>query len=244
MKSIFITGSADGLGLLAAKELVKQGHWVTLHARNEIRSKEAMQLVPGAAGVLAADLSDMQATKRLAAEVNNLGAFDTIIHNAGVYKASAQQILNVNTIAPYILSCLVPARRLIYLSSSSHLSGDATLKGLKSVPPMVTYSDSKLHDLILAKAMAGKLSNVYANAIDPGWVPTKMGGADAPDDLDKGFQTQVWLAASDDPKALVTGKYFNHQRQAKYRTESDDVEIQEQFLSICEKICGVAFQKS
>ncbi len=242
MKNIFITGSADGLGLLAAKELVEAGHRVTLHARNEIRAQEAIQNVPGAAGFLIADLADLDATKRLAGELNKV-KFDAIVHNAGVYQASSQQILNVNTIAPYILTCLAPAPRLIYLSSSSHLSGDPQLKGLQSKPPSASYADSKLHDLILAKAVARIMEGVYANALDPGWVPTKMGGKSAPDDLEKGFQTQVWLAVSDDVKALVSGKYFHHQREARYRTEADDIALQEKFLKLCENICGVPFPK-
>jgi NAD(P)-dependent dehydrogenase (short-subunit alcohol dehydrogenase family) len=162
MARIFITGSADGLGQLAARQLVQQGHRVVLHARNEQRAKDALQNVSGAETVLAADLSSLDETKKLAAGVNGLGRFDAIIHNAGVYQSSAQT-LNVNTLAPYILTCLIdPPKRLIYLSSGMHLSGDAALKGLIN-NSSVSYSDSKLHDLILAKAVARKWNGVYAN---------------------------------------------------------------------------------
>lgn len=242
MKRILITGSADGLGQLAAIELVRQGHRVVLHARNETRAKEALAKVPGAESAFAADLSDMEATKRLADEVNRLGHFDTIIHNAGVYQMPAQTIFAVNTIAPYILTCLFePPKRLIYLSSGDHLNGDPTLAGLRADPPKARYADSKLHDLILAKAVARKWPNVFSNALDPGWVPTKMGGKGAPDDLEKGYQTQVWLAVSDDPKALVSGRYFHHQREARYQLKADDADLQEQFLNLCEQISGVSF---
>ncbi|QEM04981.1 SDR family NAD(P)-dependent oxidoreductase [Mucilaginibacter rubeus] len=242
MSRIFITGSADGLGQLAAVELVKQGYRVVLHARDERRAEEALAQVPGAECVLAADLSDIDATKRLADEVNRLGRFDAIIHNAGVYQMPAQTILAVNTIAPYILTCLIePPKRLIYLSSGDHLNGDPTLAGLRADPPKVRYADSKLHDLILAKAVARKWPNVLANALDPGWVPTKMGGRGAPDDLQKGYETQVWLAVSDDPKALVSGRYFRHQREARYEVKADDADVQEQFLQLCGQISGMAF---
>jgi NAD(P)-dependent dehydrogenase (short-subunit alcohol dehydrogenase family) len=242
MKRILITGSADGLGQLAAIELVKQGHEVVLHARNESRAKEALSKVPGAKTALSGDLSDMEQTKRLADKVNALDRFDVIIHNAGVYQKPAQTILTVNTLAPYILTCLIePPKRLVYLSSGDHLNGDPALTRLRADPPSARYSDSKLHDLILAKAVARKCPNVFSNGVDPGWVATKMGGAGAPDDLQKGYETQVWLAVSDDPSALVSGKYFHHQREAKYQFKADDMAVQNNFLRLCEQISGVTF---
>src|SRR6185369_11434383 len=105
----------------------------------------------------------------------------------------------------------------------------------------ITYSDSKLHVLMLCMAVARKWPEVYANAVDPGWVPTKMGGASAPDDLQKGYETQVWLAVSGDRRAKVSGRYFHHQKEARYNTEADDVQLQERFLSSCAEITGVPF---
>lgn len=242
MARIFITGSADGLGQLAAEALIAQGHRVVLHARNEKRGQEALEKLPGAETVLAADLSNMEETKHLAAEVNASGKFDAVIHNAGVYRASAQEILTVNTLAPYILTCLIDRpQRLIYLSSGMHLDGSAKLESLHSKPSRITYSDSKLHVLMLCKAVARKWPEVYANAVDPGWVPTKMGGAGAPDDLQKGYETQVWLAVSGDRRAKVSGRYFHHEKAARYNPEADDVQLQERFLSSCEEITGVPF---
>jgi len=213
MGRIFITGSADGLGQLTANALVAQRHQVVLHARNEKRGKEALDKVPGAETVLTADLGNMLETKQLAAKVNALGNFDAVIHNAGVYRAPAQEIFTVNTLAPYMLTCLIERpRRLIYLSSGMHLDGSAKLESLDTNVRRVTYSDSKLHVLLLCMAVARKWPGVYTNAVDPGWVPTKMGGPGAPDDLTKGFATQVWLAVSNDEKARVSGRYFHHKR--------------------------------
>ena len=242
MARIFITGSADGLGKLAAKELVNQGHQVVLHARQKDRAKDAWSSVPGAEAVLIADLSDMEETKRLAAEANALGTFDAVIHNAGVYQASGKAIFAVNTLAPYLLTCLInKPRRLIYLGSDMHLSGDPELKQSVFEKGSVSYSDSKLHVLLLTMAVARKWPDVYANAVDPGWVPTKMGGAGAPDNLEKGFQTQAWLAASKEDQVKVSGRYFYHKREARYLSEAGDVVLQEQFLELCEQITGVHF---
>lgn len=252
MARVFITGSADGLGEIAAKLLVHQGHQVVLHARNEERGIQAMRKVPGAENVLTAELSSIQELIRLSKDVNALGSFDAIIHNAGVYQVANHEksvdglplILAVNTIAPYILTCLIqkPAR-LVYLSSGMHRQGDSGLKGLHGNKLSVTYSDSKLHDLILSMAVARKWKNVLSNAVDPGWVPTKMGGSGAPDNLQKGAETQVWLATSNDAHAKVTGRYFHHQKEDRFLREAGNENVQEEFLILCEQLTGVQFPK-
>jgi NAD(P)-dependent dehydrogenase (short-subunit alcohol dehydrogenase family) len=242
MARVFITGSADGLGQLAANALIEQGHQVVLHARNEKRGQDALDKVPGAEDVVTGDLTSIDKTKQLAAKVNDLGKFDAVIHNAGVYEASAEEIFTVNTLAPYILTCLIQRpRRLIYLSSGMHLQGRSKLESFKTNITRITYSDSKLHILMLCKAVARRWPQVYANAVDPGWVPTKMGGRGAPDDLQKGYQTQVWPAVSSDDKAKVSGRYFHHQQESRHNPEADDVLLQEKFLDSCKEITRVSF---
>ena len=242
MAKIFITGSADGLGQLTAKLLVDQGHQVVLHARNAERGRDALSKVKGAENVLVGDLSSMDETKKLADEVNALGSFDAVIHNAGVYRVPSKLIFAVNTLAPYILTCLIQKpKRLIYLSSGMHLHGHPNLDNFTKDISRISYSDSKLHVLMLAMAVARKWQEVYSNAVDPGWVPTKMGGRGAPDNLQKGYETQAWLAVSNDDQAKVTGRYFHHKREVRYNPESTDVTLQEKFLKLCEGITGVPF---
>ncbi|SKB41096.1 SDR family NAD(P)-dependent oxidoreductase [Daejeonella lutea] len=243
MPRIFITGSADGLGQLAANALIKQGHQVVLHARNAERGRDALRSCPGAEAVLTADLTDLNETKKLAQEVNSLGLFDAVIHNAGLYQAPAKDVFAVNVLAPYILTCLINKPiRLIYLSSGMHLHGHAKLEFFKTDIGRINYSDSKLHVLMLCLATARKWPDVYANAVDPGWVPTKMGGRGAPDNLEKGYATQTWLAASDDIDAKVSGRYFFHQKVQSHNPEADDVLLQERFLDLCEEMTGWCFR--
>ena len=240
MARIFVTGSADGLGQLAAKELISLGHKVVLHARNESRGKEAFAKSSGAETVLTADLSNIEETIQLADKVNSLGRFDAIIHNAGVYTASGKDLFNVNTLAPYLLTCLIQKpERLIYISSNMHEGGHSKLDHIVNDLNDINYSDTKLHVVMFCKAVARKWPDVYANALNPGWVPTKMGGKGAPDSLQKGYETQVWLAVSNDERARVTGKYFFHQKQVKYNPVADDVELQEKFLRVCEEMTGI-----
>ena len=242
MARIFITGSADGLGLLSAKALIQQGHTVVLHARNAERAREVIKKIPSAETVVTGDLSDMEETKQLAREVNKSGPFDAVIHNAGVYQRPAKEIFAVNTLAPYILTCLIQKpKRLIYLSSGMHAHGHAKMESFNSGSSHITYSDSKLHVLILSMAVARHWPGVYANTVNPGWVPTKMGGRGAPDDLQKGYETQVWLAVSNDEKAKVSGRYFFHQKERHHNPEAGDVSLQERFLTVCKEITGVSF---
>jgi NAD(P)-dependent dehydrogenase (short-subunit alcohol dehydrogenase family) len=242
MARIFITGSADGLGQLAAKLLIDQGHQVVLHARNAGRALDARSKVKGTENVLVGDLSSMDETKKLADEVNVLGSFDVVIHNAGVYRVPSKLIFAVNTLAPYILTCLIQKpKRLVYLSSGMHLHGHANLDNFTKDVSRISYSDSKLHVLMLSMAVARKWREVYSNGVDPGWVPTKMGGFGAPDNLKKGYETQAWLAVSNDDKAKVTGRFFHHKREVDYNPESTDLTLQEKFLKLCERITGVPF---
>lgn len=253
MARMFITGSADGLGRLAAQLLVEQGHRVVLHARNQARAKEALSAVRGAEGVVVGDLGSIAQTRGVAEQANKLGVFDAVIHNAGIgYRESTRkatedglpEIFAVNTLAAYILTALIESpKRLIYVSSGMHRSGDTSLKDLawedRPWRGEQAYCDSKLHDVLLAFAVARRWRNVLSNALEPGWVATKMGGPGATDDLDAGRRTQVWLAASDEPRARVTGEYFYHMKLRAPLAATRNMELQEKLLEACQHFSGV-----
>lgn len=242
MSKIFITGSTDGLGLLAAKSLISQGHEVYLHARNQKRKEEVLKKTEGAKGVFVADLLDIEQIKQLAKYVNESRKFDAIIHNAGIYTAAGKDIFTVNVLAPYVLTCLIEKpKRLVYVSSDMHLGGHSELNNIKSNINSITYSDSKLQVLMLCKAFARRWPDAFINAIHPGWVPTKMGGKVAPDNLQKGYETQVWLSTSNEKEVLVNGKYFFHKKESRYNHEADELSLQDKLLGICEEISGVKY---
>jgi len=234
--------------------LVSQGHEVVLHGRNQKRANDALAQVPGALTAVVGDLASIAETKSLAEQVNELGAFDVVIHNAGVYHDprgtrtvdGLPNIFAVNSLAPYILTCLITKpKRMVYTSSGLHRSGDASLSDLtwSSRPWSASnaYDDSKLHDVILAFAVARKWPDVLSNAVDPGWVATKMGGAGAPVSIDEGARTQVWLAVSREKEALVSGRYFSHQQLRNAHPAAVDPAVQEKYLSECSRLSGIAF---
>lgn len=225
MKKIFITGSTTGLGLIAGQILMKQGHEVVFHARSKNSElKKDLTYVFG-------DLEKLDEVKSIAEQANKLGPFDAIIHNAGVYQSG--DVFKVNVLAPYVLTKLITKpERMIFMSSGMHTGGSVNLKH-------PSYSDSKLFDLMLAKYFARQWPGVYVNAVNPGWVPTRMGGSGAPDDLSKGAETQSWLAVSDDPAALVSGKYFFHQKEQRSNPIADSEVEQDKLVSYLQEFSGI-----
>ena len=252
MKKVFITGSGDGLGFMAAERLIAAGHEVLLHARDKQKAAVLGHRLPEAMGVVAGDLSSIEETERLACQVNAFGVFDCVIHNAGVGYREARtctaegfpQVFAINSLAPYILTCLIrKPRRLIYTSSGLHQQGDASLSDMlwqrKPWNSLQAYSDTKLQNVLLAFAVARHWPDVYCNVVSPGWVATKMGGPYAPGDLNKAPETQVWLASSDEAEAQVSGRFFYHKRPCSYLEESNDIRIQDEFIRRCEWLSGL-----
>jgi len=241
MRRIFVTGSADGLGRATAQTLLDDGHEVVVHARNPERLAAVGDLVARGAVPVVGDLADLDQTRDVTVQVNRLGRMDAVIHNAGVY--TGRTILPVNVVAPYLLTALVHRpRRLVYLSSGMHRGGRADVAGVEWSGRSATgsYSDSKLFVTTLAVAVARILPSVVSNAVDPGWVPTRMGGPSAPDDLRLGSLTQEWLAVSDDPDALTTGGYWHHQRPREPHPAVRDQRFQDELLDALAGFTGTA----
>jgi NAD(P)-dependent dehydrogenase (short-subunit alcohol dehydrogenase family) len=252
MARVMITGSSDGLGLMAARLLVDDGHAVTLHARNEQRGEDARQALPAADHVVIGDIENIAGMHQVADQTNALDRYDAIIHNAGIGYRQPRRIetvdglcdvFAVNVLAPYLLTALIkPPDRLIYLSSGMHRGGEPGLDDLqwtrRGWNGAQAYSDSKLFDVVLAFAVARRWPGLRSNALEPGWVPTKMGGPGAPDDLSLAPVTQAWLAVSDDVAAKVTGGYFYHQHPREVHPAARSVDIQEGLLERCLQLTG------
>ncbi|KAJ6012500.1 hypothetical protein N7499_011829 [Penicillium canescens] len=252
MARIFITGSSDGIGQVAGKILADQGHSVVLHARNAERAASTKQAVPNAEAVLVGDLRSISETKNLAKEANNLGKgpFDTIIHNAGIgFGATSSReitadkisaVFAVNTLAPYILTCLMdkPTSRLLYMSSDSHYGGD---NSMRNVTQSHSYGDSKMHDMMLANAFARRWGEeIQVVSMDPGWVRTKMGGSMAPGSIDKPTKALAeWAAGKGNLASLKSGTFFNPRGAATPDPAAGVVAKQEELLKICKEVSGV-----
>jgi NAD(P)-dependent dehydrogenase (short-subunit alcohol dehydrogenase family) len=256
MARVFVTGSADGLGLMVARLLVEQGHSVVLHARSDARAADAQAALPQAEAVLIGDVSTLAAMRAVSGQADDTGRFDAVIHNVGLgYQEPRRvetvdglsQLWAVNVLAPYVLTALmVRPDRLVYLSSGMHLGGDPSLSdpqwSARRWNGSRAYSDTKLHDMLLAFGVARRWPDVSANAVSPGWVATRMGGPGAPDDLNQAHRTQAWLAVSDETAAQGSGGYYYHQRPADVHPAARDPELQHRLLDYCSDVSGVALE--
>jgi NAD(P)-dependent dehydrogenase (short-subunit alcohol dehydrogenase family) len=253
MARIFITGSTDGLGRAAAQVLIGNSHQVVLQARSRERAAALDGLASQSAGVVVGDLSSAADTRSVANQVNAIGRMDAVIHNAATYSTKGRSptpeghpsIIAVNILAPYMLTALIERpRRLVYLSSGMHRGGTSSLRDIgwseRRWNSSQAYSDSKLYLTALAFAVARRWPDVLSNAVDPGWVATKMGGASAPDDFEAGYLTQTWLAVSDDPAATVSGRYWHHRRPRPAAKEVEDPVFQDQLSAKLAEMTGVS----
>lgn len=232
MALVLVTGASTGLGLDTARALVDGGHDVVVHVRNPSRKAARDNAWRG---VVYGDLSDLGETRELARQADEHGRFDAVIHNAGALQSS--HALAVNTVAPYVLTALMrKPGRLIYLSSGMHRGGSTDLRGIER--GRVSYSDSKLYVTALSAAVAERWQGTVSHAVDPGWVPTRMGGAGAPDDLAAGHETQVWLATADDV-VPPTGGYWHHRATRRPHRATEDPDFQRRLLAALERRTGI-----
>ena len=257
MARIFITGSTDGLGRAAARSLLDDHHEVILHARSTERASTLADLASQAAGVVIGDLRSAAEVRRIAEQVNAIGRMNAVIHNAGIYTAPRRGstpeghagILAVNTLAPFMLTALIERPdRLVYLSSGLHRGGEGSLRDLdwteRPWNPARAYAESKLHVVALAFFLARRWPGVLSNAVDPGWVRTRMGGASAPIDIYTGQRTQSWLAVSTEPAAMVTGRYWHHMKPELPAAEAMDVTFQDKIMASLQELTGVTLPEA
>lgn len=251
-KRVFITGSTAGIGLLAARRLLEQGHQVVAHARNESKAADLKTLLPQLDAVVVGDLASIDQTCHVAEQVNALGQFDAVIQNAGIYRSDAANPNNhdipdlfmVNCLAPYMLAALLSRpQRMVFVSSSLHQGADADvndpLRKRRGWSASAAYGESKLMVAAFANALGRLWPGIAVNTIDPGWVPTNMGGRSATDDIEAGAFTQCWLAVSDEPQARESGRFFYHMREQTSDPRVLDSTWQEVFIRQCAQLSGV-----
>jgi len=194
-----------------ADALLDDRRHVVVHARTTARLAAVQHLVDRGPEAIVGDLADLDQVHGLVEQANTLGPLDAVIHNAGAMHGA---MLPVNLTAPYLMTAGIERQgRVIYLSSRMHRGAHPDIAGVDWTGTREThsYSDAKLFITTLMTAIARIRPDVIAHAVDPGWVPTKMGGPGARDNLALAHVTQAWLATTESPEALVSGRYWHHQ---------------------------------
>ncbi|WP_138470331.1 SDR family NAD(P)-dependent oxidoreductase [Poseidonocella sp. HB161398] len=252
MARIFVTGSTTGLGLMAARTLLSAGHEVIFHARNAFRADTLKQNLSDVADIVTGDISTVSGALDVADQVNALGAPDAVIHNAGLGADTGltltsdgiPDLFGVNVLAPYILTASIQGpKRLVYLSSDMHFVTpdlDDMLWRRRNWSGYSAYSESKFLVTALAFAVARLRPDTRSNAVDPGWVPTRMGGRSAPDDLEQGTKTQAALAAGA-PRQLekLSGEFLYHMGVRQPQCGTRETDIQTRLLEQCQALSGI-----
>jgi len=262
MKTIFITGSTDGVGKLTATKLAKSGHQILLHGRNaeklkntisEIKEKTNNDKVSG----FVSDFSDFDSVKKMIVEISNeFPSIDVLINNAGVLNSPIEQNQNnldmrfaVNYFAPYLLTNgLLPilknsnSPRIVNLSSAAQLTVSIeALQGKESISSQAAYAQSKLALTMWSFAFAKANPKIVTIAVNPGsLLNTKMvqeAYGQFWSSADKGADILYELAISE-KHIESNGKYFDNDK-GTFSNAHNDAYNQEkinQLISETEKI--------
>jgi len=227
-KTILITGSTDGIGLLTAKTFADLGHTVILHGRSKGKLASAAQELGGDVATYLADLSSLEETAKLAKAIAaNHEVIDVLINNAGVYKTPNPILPNgqdvrfvVNTLAPHVLTVGLLSRmlsdsRIINLSSAAQAPVDlAALAGDRYLDDMGAYAQSKRGIALWSAQMASNHPNgpIFIAANPGSLLASKMvkeGFGVAGNDLQIGADILCRLSLDDD-YANASGRYWDN----------------------------------
>lgn len=261
MARILITGSSDGFGLEAARQLIERKHVVYLHARNQQRADETKAKCPGAAGVLIGDVTNVAETRRLAEEANAIGTFDAVILNAGLFHGPMRKtpdtgvpaVVFVNVLAPYIFTCLLNRpKRLVYVASVLHFQANPDLKdmwwfercaaGEAGWDEFQAYCDSKLQVMLLAKAVARRFKDTSVTMLHPGYVPTKLAGDEATDKMEDGIETYLTLAEGDYDQSMKGVYFLPNSKIGEPLPVTADETLQEKVVKACQDLLGLSLE--
>ncbi|SME87843.1 SDR family NAD(P)-dependent oxidoreductase [Streptomyces sp. Amel2xC10] len=181
-RTALVTGATSGIGKAVAQNLARQGAYVVLHGRDQVRGAALVKEIEtegGGARFVAADLADADDTLRLAAAA---GAVDILVNSAGLYEfaptaasdaASFDRQVAVNTRAPFLLvGALAPG-----MAERGH--GSIVIVGSSAArmpaPVGAAYAASKAGAEILTRYWATEFgrSGVRVNTVSPGPVRTE-----------------------------------------------------------------------
>jgi len=260
MKTIFITGSTDGIGKLAATNLAKAGHQVILHGRNSEKLKNAVAEIKMASNNeqvtgFISDFSDFDSVIKMAGEVKEaFDKIDVLINNAGIFKSPVQTNRDgldirfaVNYFAPYVLTeALLPllqnadAPRLVNLSSAAQSPVSlSALRGETALSAQEAYAQSKLALTMWSMDLAAKHDFLNVIPVNPGSLLNTNMVREAYgrhwSSADKGADILRDLATLD-MYAASSGQYFDNDQGNFSRAHPDAYDSDKIFTLLAETV--------
>jgi NAD(P)-dependent dehydrogenase (short-subunit alcohol dehydrogenase family) len=197
-RTVVITGGNSGIGLVAARELARQGAALVLACRDTDKTAAALESINAVAATPAinvpVDLASLESVRRLAAELlARCPRIDVLINNAGLFPSSQERTADgfemqfgVNHLSHFLLTALLRDRlvatkdaRVVTVSSMLHKRGRIDFESFRGVPKYsanAAYAQSKLANVLFALALARRLegTGVTSNVLHPGGVATDI----------------------------------------------------------------------
>ncbi|WP_420135839.1 SDR family NAD(P)-dependent oxidoreductase [Rhodopseudomonas sp.] len=189
-KTALITGGNSGIGLATAKLFVAEGAQVTITGRDAARLKAAAEELGSAALAVEADVNDVSALERVAAQAaERFGKLDILFANAGIpgstplgatTLAAFEQVIRTNLTAPFF----TVQAALPYLNDGASIILNSSVIAVLGNPGYSAYAASKAGLRGMARVMASELSprNIRVNVVAPGGARTPIWKGAAPTD--------------------------------------------------------------
>ncbi len=216
-KSVLVTGGTRGIGEAISREFAEKGYDIIINFVNseekannlkiELEEKFNIKVLP-----IKADLSNEEECKKLVKRsLDEFGKIDILVNNAGIVSDKEfeditaedwKQTLNVNLIAPFILTKLV-GKEMLKQQSGAIINISST-NGLNTYyPTSVDYDASKSGIISLTYDSAVQFAPfVRVNAIAPGWVNTEM-NKELPEDFVKNETERILVKRFGEPKEIA-----------------------------------------
>lgn len=244
--TVCLTGSTDGIGLAAARQLAAGGHRLVVHGRTAERGAPVAEAL--GAELVTGDLAVLDEVRGLAEQLRALGGVDVLAHNAGVWVRGDtprvtvdgfETTFAVNVLAPHLLTALLGDAvrgRLLWLGSGMAASGRPKPTALGSArDPRQAYADSKACDVALALAWARRRPDLVVAAVDPGWVRTKLASAGAPGEVEDGGDGLAYCCTAD----LGGAPYWKDRAPTPVPGRLRDAGLQDALLRELDRLAGV-----
>ncbi len=229
-KVAIVTGASRGIGLEVVRQLAKQGITVILTCRDSQKGEQVVNQL-SQEGINAyfhpLDVASNESCEQFSQALQqSIKRVDILINNAGIFLEGNDPSLSIldlphenflNTLETNTFGAirLVKALRPIFSADGQIINVSSTMGQLEKMDSgYAAYRMSKAALNVVTKVLADELkenTDICVNSVHPGWIKTQMGGPNAPQSVQEGADTIVWLALGADG-TNPTGKFF-HNRQ-------------------------------